>query len=423
MLQCGIFENDITPKLGSHMPGYFNIREASGVKEPLRCSAIVFAEDGAVKSVIASADAIHVPPKNNLAARKRIAEKLNVAEAAVTVHGTHIHTGGPVLEGFICSADPEYCSFLEDRIVDCAILASKELRDVRIGFAKGYDDTLANYRDRVQADGSLQTNAGGETKPFGKIDPEITCLVIDNADGSRYGVLVNYACHTDCVGGTELSSDFPGAMRDTLRGAFGADFMPVFVNGFFGNLNHIHFENRAISSRPKYYRSMGVKLAGRVIAAMEDTDYMENPAFRAASETITVKTRMPEPELIAWAEEILAKPEGVPASDMHFAKEVRHVLELGLRDFDLCLQVQKIGDVNIFACPREMFVEFEFMLKEGSDSKKNLCIANANGGCGYVPIKELMKPGIYEARLDAGKLEADAGYKMVDGMLALMKTI
>lgn len=422
MIQCGIFEHDITPKLGSQMPGYFNIRLADGIKEPLRCSAIVFAQDGAVKSVIVSADAIHVPPKNNLSARRRIAELLPVDEAAVTVHGTHIHTGGPVLEGFICDADEEYCSFLEDRIVDCAVLAKAELRDVRIGFAKGYDDTLAHYRDRVLPDGSLKTNASGDSKPFGKIDPEITCLVIDNSDGSRYGVLVNYACHTDCVGGTALSSDFPGAMRDTLRGAFGADFMPVFVNGFFGNLNHIDFEHQT-HKRPKYYRSMGVKLAGRVISAMEDTVYFDEPDFRAASKTITVKTRMPEPELIEWADGILASPDGVPASDMHFAKEVRHVLDLGLRDFDLCLQVQKIGGVNIFACPREMFVEFEQMLKAGSDSAMNLCIANANGGCGYVPIHELIKPGIYEARLDAGKLEPDAGYKMVDGMLELMKTI
>ncbi len=422
MLKCGIFEHDITPALGSQMPGYFNIRLADGVNEPLRCSGVVFAEDDRVLSVILSADAIQVPKNICDKVRAEVAEKLKVDIAAVTVHATHVHTGGPVL-GFICSPDENYCNFLGSRLTDCAMMAAQALRPVKIGFARGWDNTLAHYRDRVLPDGSLRTNASGESKPFGEIDPEITCIVIDKAEGGRYGVIVNYACHTDCVGGTKFSSDFPGAMRDTLRETYGADFMPVFLNGFFGNLNHIDFEH-GTHRRPKYYRSMGMKLAGRVISAMEDTVYFEDPVFKAAARTITVKTRMPEPELVQWAEETLAKkPEEIPANDFHFAKQVRQVLELGLRDFDLCVQVQKIGGVNLFACPREMFVEFEKMLKAGSDSEMNLCAANANGGCGYVPIKELIKPGIYEARLDSGKLEPDAGYIMVDTMLELMKSL
>ena len=70
-----------------------------------------------------------------------------------------------------------------------------------------------------------------------------------------------------------------------------------------------------------------------------------------------------------------------------------------------------------------MFVEFEFILKEGSDSDMNLCACNSNGDCGYVQIKELIRPTVYESRLDTGKLEPDAGYKMVDTMLDLMKSL
>ncbi len=420
MLKCGFFEHDITPPLGAQMPGYFDVRLATGIKEPLKAIAAVFSDEEGVKSVIVACDAIQVPPQINLAAREKIAETLGCSVDCVTVHATHVHTGGPVL-GFICEENEEYNKFLGQRIVDCAVFAAARQVEVRLGYAHSYDDTLANYRDRVLPNGDLRTNASGESKPYGKIDPEISILFIDSTCGKHLGAVVNYACHTDCVGGTEFSSDFPGALRDTLRDVWGAGFTTVFLNGFFGNLNHITFEDRSICRRPAYYRSMGRKLAGHVISAAEDAKWMEDPKITAAAETIIVKTRKPEPELLAWADTILADPENAKKDDLHFARQAKAVEARGQLDFPLCLQLVRFGDVNLFATPREMFVEFEYMIKEGSDSKWNIVTCNSNGGCGYVPIRELHAPGIYEARLDSGKLEIDTGYKMVDTLMKLMK--
>ena len=420
MLKCGFFEHDITPPLGAQMPGYFDVRLATGIKEPLKAIAAVFSDEEGVKSVIVACDAIQVPPQVNLAAREKIAEMLGCCVDCVTVHATHVHTGGPVL-AFVCTEDEEYNKFLGQRIVDCAVFAAARQVEVKLGFAHAFDDTIANYRDRVLPNGQLKTNAGGETRPYGKIDPEISILFIDSPCGRHLGAVVNYACHTDCVGGTEFSSDFPGALRDTLRSVWGDGFTTVFLNGFFGNLNHITFHDRSISSRPKYYRSMGRKLAGHVIAAAEDAKWMEDPKITAASETIIARTRKPDAELLAWADTILADPENAKKDDLHFAKQARAVEARGQIDFPLCLQFVRFGDVNLFATPREMFVEFEHMIKEGSDSKWNIVTCNSNGGCGYVPTRELHAPGIYEARLNTGKLEIDTGYTMVDTLMKLMK--
>ena len=49
----------------------------------------------------------------------------------------------------------------------------------------------------------------------------------------------------------------------------------------------------------------------------------------------------------------------------------RHIKMLGSRDIDIVLQVIRIGDLIIFASPREMYVEFQLMLKEKSPSDKN----------------------------------------------------
>ncbi|MBR6747658.1 MAG: hypothetical protein IKM07_01865 [Clostridia bacterium] len=425
MLKCGIYEHDITPALGAQIPGYFTVRLASGIKERLYAEAVVFAEDDKVVSVIVACDMIGIPATVCDRARAEIAEKLGLDEAAVTIHATHVHTGGPTLN-FVCTRDDAFCDWLGDKAVEAAVLASQRMVPVRIGFGRAYDETIANYRDRVLPDGSLRTNAGvGTSKPFGKIDPEVSCLIIDHADGGRMGVIVNYACHTDCVGGTEFSSDFPGAMRDTLRLVYGAEFMPVFLNGFFGNLNHIDFENGTHAKIPKYYRAMGRKLAGRVISAMEDRDvvWFDEPKIAGVQRRFKVRHRGPSEEELTWARDAITHLDDFPINDRHFANTILATEELGDREMELCVQVQKIGGVNLFACPREMFVEFGFMLKEGSDSDMNITTCNANGDCGYVQIRELLKPGIYESRLDSGKLEPDAGYKMVDAMLEIMKEI
>ena len=426
MLKCGIYEHDITPALGSQIPGYFNVRLASGIKERLYAEAVVFGDGEKITSVIVAEDMIGIPASVCDRARAEIAEKLNLSEEAVTIHSTHVHTGGPTIS-FVCTRDDAFCEWLGDKAVEAAVLASQRMREVKIGFGHDFDYTIANYRDRVLPDGTLSTNNHTPgNKPFGKIDPEVSCLIINNIDGSRYGVIVNYACHTDCVSGTEFSSDFPGAMRDTLRLVYGAEFMPVFLNGFFGNINHVDFENGK-NRQPGYYRSMGRKLAGRVVCAMEDRDvvWFDDPEIKASAKRFKVKHRQPTEWELNWATEALERDKTTPLApnDKHFANNIMKVASLGEREYEVCVQVQKIGGLNLFACPREMFVEFGFMLKEGSDSKYNITTCNSNGDCGYVQIKELITPSIYESRLDTGKLEPDAGYKMVDTMLELMKDL
>ena len=80
MLKCGFFEHDITPPLGAQMPGYFDVRLATGIKEPLKAIAAVFSDEEGVKSVIVACDAIQVPPQINLAAREEMLDGISMPE-------------------------------------------------------------------------------------------------------------------------------------------------------------------------------------------------------------------------------------------------------------------------------------------------------------------------------------------------------
>ncbi|MBR6321716.1 MAG: hypothetical protein IKR59_02495, partial [Lachnospiraceae bacterium] len=267
-MRCGIREIDITPALGLEIPGYFSVRKSAGVREALCCEAVFF-ESGDSRAVILSNDTIQVPKESCDRVRAAVAEKLRVAPENILICATHSHTAGPVETwGEFVHEDEKYLAFLESRMIDDAVMAAAEACDVRLSFAKGYEDRIAYYRNYVAADGTVHTWGGEGCKPFGEIDPEVGVLRIDRTDGMSYGVIVNYACHCDCVGGSLYSSDYPGEMRSALRRFYGADFRPVFVNGFCGNINHVD-PNGFHKEVPEHYKRMGRMLAADAVRAFE----------------------------------------------------------------------------------------------------------------------------------------------------------
>jgi hypothetical protein len=164
---------------------------------------------------------------------------------------------------------------------------------------------------------------------------------------------------------------------------------------------------------------MGRRLAAEASRAMETALLSADIDIGMACETITLPTREPDDALLAWADKIEQDAANQSVVERHYASEAKRIKALGVRKIPLVMQVLKLGDLLVFASPKEMYVEFQLMLKEKSPASRNFCIALANGPCGYVPIRELFQPGIYEARLNGSQLFEDAGYIMVDKLLEL----
>ena len=59
MLKTGFARLDITPALGAHLAGYFNIRAADDILDPLYVTAVAF-DDGEKRAVILSVDNIGI---------------------------------------------------------------------------------------------------------------------------------------------------------------------------------------------------------------------------------------------------------------------------------------------------------------------------------------------------------------------------
>ncbi len=423
MMKCGIYETNITPALGMEMPGYFEVRRADGVREELYSIAAFF-ESGGSRAVIISNDTIQLPMESCDRARAVIAEKLDTAPENILFCATHTHTGGPVETwGEFVHINAEYIGMLESRMIDAAVMAAAEARKVRLSFASAYEDKLAYYRNYVAPDGTAHTWKYENSTPFGTNDPEVGVLRIDNADGSLYGTIVNYACHCDCVGGTKYSSDYPGEMRRALKRLYGSDFKPVFINGFCGNLNHID-PNGFHREVPEHYKRMGRMLAADAARALEvAVKPFEDETIAGALTVMQMDSRVPD----RYHLDLAKKTENNPAAneqERFYAREIRTAEAQGKIKLPCPVQVVRIGEVAVFGMPGEIYVEFGKMLKQRSPIRHNMPAYLSNGAYGYVPIRELVQPGIYEASVwMSDKLTVDAGYLMVDELIRMADRI
>ncbi len=423
MLRCGICETCITPDLGMEIPGYFEVREASGVRDELYSECVYFENHGTAVMLVVS-DIIDLDKKYCDMARTLIAQKTGIPFEAVMLSATHTHTGGPVETwGDYVHENPLYIDFLIRRIADGAVRAVAAAREVTVAFADTTENRLAYYRDYIMPDGSVRTWGGKGAVPYGEVDEQVSVLRIDHIDGSPYGMIVNFACHCDCVGGTAYSADYPGEMRRTLRKLYGACFMPVFVNGFCGNINHADPDGH-YADFPDYDRRMGRILAADAIRARElAVDAFADPTVSYLYEELPIDSRVPDEAQIAWAKQILADPDAVH-TDRFSANEILQFAAQGKVSIPCPVQVLRIGDAAFYGMPGEIFVEFGKMLKERSPIKHAFPTYLANGCVYYVPIRELFLPDVYEARVGvSNRICPDGGYLMTDKLIEMAQKI
>ena len=424
MIRCGIWESDITPALGMEIPGYFEVRKAEGILEELKSEAVYF-ESGGVKAVIISNDTIELPMESCDRVRAAVAEKLDMAPENILICATHCHTAGPVETwGEYEHMDMRYIGFLESRMIDGSVMAAQQARDVRLSFASEREDKLAYYRIYKCADGSARTwDYEGGAAPCGDIDPEVGVLRIDGADGDLYGMIVNYACHCDCVAGKKYSSDYPGEMRRALRRLYGERFMPIFINGFCGNINHLD-PNGFHGEVPEHYKRMGRILAADAARAFElAVRSFDSESIAGALTVMNIDSRVPDRYHLEFAEKIEKDPDARDR-DRFYAREIRRAQAQGRIALPCPVQVIRVGDAAFFGMPGEIFVEFGKMLKERSPIKYNMPANLSNGARGYVPTRELIQPGVYEACVGmSNRLDPEAGYMMTDELIKMAEMI
>lgn len=435
MLKCAFYESDITPLLYANMPGYFNERPGKDVKDKIYAKAIVAQGSNGVKVAMVSVEANFITEEFCSTARKRIAKFSDIDPKHVTLSATHIHNGGPMVDwGKLVKSDAQYVRFAAQKAADAVLIANQHLQECRVGYANGCVDDISFHRIYEMRDGTYQTNPGKYNpdivKPYAGIDPDVTVMRADDKDGNPIGAVVNFACHQDCVGELAFSGDYSSQLSKRLKEAYGVDFVTVFFVGTCGNINHfdVHTDKDTV---PEYYRIMGNKLADEVLRVSENLEYSEDDTVAFASKTLSIKKRMVPKEEIPELKKItrtvtLREDEEIGSqSDPDqlkcvFAYDLLNYAKDPAKTKSVPVAFCRIGDNAFYLLPGEVFVQFGQKIKTTTPFKHRFILTNSNGLFGYLPLRNLFMPTVYESKLGCTSyLEPEAGYKITDAAIAL----
>lgn len=432
-MKCGFFELDITPPLGSIIPGDFAARYADEILDPLYVRAIVVRNESA-SLAIASVDACGITLDITEQIRARVCSMIPMKPEEIMVMATHAHGGGPVLNwGEEVVRSERYLQSLVEKAADSIVTAWNRAADSELLLGKEELFGISFIRVYRMKDGSLKTNPGFGNpeilEPTTTIDPEVLVLAV-RQNGVYVGALINFANHPAIVANTQISGDYISVLSAEMKKLYGPQFVSVFINGACGNINHYDINNIATKAMD-YHRVVGARLAEKVDAAIKAAVPMTDETLRAELGRTEVRLRKPTTEQLVAAKELFESlgddlVKSVPGTpgymETFFALQALNIQADKRTLRQLQLQLFRIGSCYVFGTPCQIFVQFGKRMKEACNGAAFIS-AFANDYCGYVPTAECMRPGVYEARLaPTSALEPAAGDKLCDAIIAMYET-
>jgi neutral ceramidase len=308
-LKVGAARMDITPLIPVPLAGYVAIRPFEGGPEDHRVyAARVGPSEGVHDRVYARAVALtnqtttvvmvgldvcvvplHFTNRIRTAARSR----WGIDPDGIVIAASHSHSG-PDYTGQWELVDPSVEPVIAELTLSAIGQALGSVRPATIGWGEGrLPELVINRRD--------------VSRP---VDPRVSVIRANDADGQPIAFVYCFACHPIVVGSANrlISAEYPGYSSHAIESAFGSRTVALFLNGAAGNINptafpyssHLNISSLAKeymrAGRPVTFRThsdalrLGLVLAGEVtkIGAMIET---------APTETLLCERREFEAEL------------------------------------------------------------------------------------------------------------------------------
>ncbi|MBQ8310038.1 MAG: hypothetical protein IJX80_03385 [Clostridia bacterium] len=432
-MKCGFFELDVTPALGSVIPGDFAARYSDEILDALYVRAFV-AQNESKTLAIASIDACGITADITEKIRTRVAARIPIAPTDIMVMATHAHGGGPTLTwGEEVVRDEDYLKLLTAKTADAICEAWRRAEDsaLYVGSEELFDVSYVRvYRMKGNR---LLTNPGKAMideieAPCTTIDPEVLVLAVKQKD-TFVGALIHFTTHPATVATTQITGDYISGLSAKMKQLYGSAFVTVYINGACGNINHLNPFDDATRAKDRY-RTVGESIAEKAHLAISHAKKMEARTLYAASETVDVKLRKPDESQLLAAKQLFDSLgdgliDSVPGTPNYintfFALQAFWIMADKQTVRRVQLQLFKIGDCYLVGTPTQLFVEYGKRMKSIAPGR---CFVSAfaNDYCGYVPTPECMKEGVYEARLaKTSALEPAAGDKITDAVIEMMK--
>ena len=463
VFRAGADRSDITPELGTELPGSFT-KSVFGerVHDPLHVRTLVL-DDGSNRIAIVVCDNVGLPLSVCDQAKKWTTELTGLPASHIVMAATHTHSAGSAwrssgsesitqvldMDGFTDSSAPltPYQKFIARRVADSVQSAIQRLEPARIGWGAGREPgQVFNRRWFVKSEQNRRNPFGGVDQvrmnpapaspdliePAGPTDPEIVFLSVQSKAGRPLALLANYSLHY--VGGVTprtYSADYFGMFSERIRellGATGQDppFVGMMSNGTSADVNNNNFPEGNKPAAPfEKIRRVANAVAAEVYRAYQNVTYQDWVKIDARYEELPLQPRQPTPEMVKAARELLAGP---PAKTPWHPLETTYARWLLLsleapKQLRVPVHALRVGEVGIGTVPAETFAEMGLDLKARTPFKKTFTMSLANGWFGYMPTPRHYEIGGYETWLGINRLEKEAAPKITETILRMMKSM
>ena len=442
-LKVGFARTDITPPLGVFMPGYYKVRHAKEILDPLQINCVAF-YDGEKTAMIMQFDTEALSDAVADRMRNAIEKATGVPRDAILLHASHTHDGGYLamksdngsaaakegddgVPNNATQVDLIYVSMCVTRAADAAVEAIRDLKVAKLSYQRTEAKRISFGRRYLMKDGKVRTNPGTNNpdivKPAGiPPDEEVQVLRIDR-EGGKAICMINFQTHPDVVGGETITADWPGLTRTVCVAATLGKAHCIVINGTQGDVNHCNVlpEPGELNGLKRDFDDVdrGYDHAwhmANVLAAAALSKWMKCIPLEPGDikvETLSVrvpaqKAKDSDEKNLEWANKIWAMHEAgkdaeLPWKGMELTTEVARagrIIRMSTHDdyHDLPLYGFAIGKSVAFgAFPGEPFNDIGKAVKKNSPFKLTILSCLTNGSRGYFPFSDAYVGGGYES--------------------------
>ncbi|HEV9038703.1 MAG TPA: neutral/alkaline non-lysosomal ceramidase N-terminal domain-containing protein [Puia sp.] len=430
ILKGNMTQANITPPVGCRLAGHFYEIFSTGVHDSLWAKAMVL-QQGKEKFAFVFCDLIGLTTHVSANARLQASAKTGIPVKNIMITAAHSHTG-PLFYGFQHTyfhrralaagkgQDPherlDYSRFLVRKIVAAIVKANGAIHPVQLVAGIGEQNGLSFNRRYYMKHGPVLFNPGPLNPdiagPAGPIDPAVGILLLRDGRSQKYeGGLTVFAMHADCIGGTEMSADYPYFLERTLKGRWGKGFISAFSLGPSGDINDVDVKkDQPIYSAANTER-IGQTLGKTVINTVPGLPVISRPALAMLSTKILLPLQVPTKEQIDSARVLINSLYEVKKTGRYlanaggesgdFLKRVEMSKYLALADRKKAVQVEvqvfRIDDETaLVGLPGELFVELGLAIKKRSPFKNTIVMTVCNDKTSYIPTQKAFREGSYE---------------------------
>ncbi|MGN0832998.1 MAG: hypothetical protein ACI4RD_05060 [Kiritimatiellia bacterium] len=448
--KVGFSRVDITPPLGVYMPGYYRLRYARQVLDPLQINMVAFS-DGAKTALVAQYDTEALSDSVADDMRAAIVRATGVDRDAILLHASHTHDGGflarqasngasadmktgsPAGDGVISKTGPLdelYVAMAVSRSADAAVEAIRDLRAAKLSYQRSVARRITFGRRWRMRDGSVRTNPGTNhpdaVEPVDTADETVQVLRIDR-EGAKSICVINFQTHPDVVGGETLTADWPGLTRRVFEAATFGETRCMVLNGTQGDVNHCNVKplpgelnglTRDFDDVDRGYdhaRHMANVLASAALGVWMKCIPLAAGEVRFATANVRVpaqKAKDTDRKNLAWAERVWKLHES--GQDEQISKE------LGCTGMGLTTEVARAGRIRRMASapdfhelpltsvsigrsvafggfPGEPFNDIGVQVRKASPFVLTMLSCLTNGSRGYFPFAKAYREDGYES--------------------------